>query len=60
MSELMKTSEVCEMLRVSRATVSRMVHDGRLKPTYTPTHGWRFDRAVVEAMTKTKEDEAHG
>ena len=56
--ELLKTSEVCEMLRISRATVNRMVHDGRLKPTYAPIHGWRFDRKQVERMMKGDETDA--
>jgi excisionase family DNA binding protein len=45
------TSQVAEMLGISRVTVARMVRDGRL-PAWQIGRAYKIDRAVVEAFVK--------
>ena len=45
---LMATSEVAELLGVSKRTVIRMAEDGDIPGTVRVRKQWRFNRAKVE------------
>ena len=60
-STLVGTSEVMEMLSVSRDTVVRMVARGALKAVHKmsgPTGGYLFQRAEVEELAREKAESA--
>jgi excisionase family DNA binding protein len=53
--ELLTTAEVAQMLRVSKATISRWVRDGELQAIRLPRGTYRFRRQDVEKLLERPE-----